>query len=412
MTKIFVIRMFLLPVGAVANFGIASILISKLGIDDYAYFAFISTIPMLLPFLDLGFGMSVFNSYAVKEFKARNMTLASVAFYSLSLFLMIFVLLIGITLLWMPPDLFFNNFDSKHARLLSFIMILLASISSPFLMSAKKMQAEHKHLMVILTQSVTPPASFLIVYILLFEFDASIDLIILVPATVNFSSTIVLFIASKIYMDLNAPNFLEVSKYLPGIMKLGFWVTILNSVYALLWQIPRLKYQASGNIVNVAEISLILLLVVPSFSLVGSSALWLAPLVRKESVEDQKIILIKSTLRKVLALVGCLNIGILAGSIFFGFFDIAYPSFSALMFVILNNFLIPFWVVPITRFTDAIDIRWYVQRSIPIVLLFSLLLFRLDSQELIWSFFLYALPIQVFMITFSWVRLKSLKDVS
>ena len=63
-----------LPVGALANFGIAHLIITERGLSQYAIFALITSIPTLLPFLDLGFGMSVFNAYSDDKEQSKTDT--------------------------------------------------------------------------------------------------------------------------------------------------------------------------------------------------------------------------------------------------------------------------------------------------------------------------------------------------
>ena len=408
MERLFYVRMFLLPTGALANFGIANLIISDRGVSQYAVFALLTSIPTLLPFLDLGFGSSVFNIYSTESDRKKSLEVVKVAFFSLIFILLIFLLLVTLLLTLNIGTSIFANLDYTQLKQTSFTLIALTVISTPMALATRKLQTEHAHMRVAISQSLSPIISFILILVLTKLTNAPLFFLIITPSLVNLLITVNLFFASKMQNGLRIPKFPLISTHLPEILKLGFWFVVLNSFYPIFWQIPRLKFQIAGDTQSVANFSLVLLILAPSFSLIASIAIWLSPHIRQANSEMEKFSLVKRGLKRSLILVSVLNICLISAFFVSEWVGLDFPSFTSTVLVCANNYLIPFWVIPLSRFTERIEVRWFVKLTFPIVAVMTVLFIRSDYSTLNWVFPFYLYPIQIVITIICWSRLRYL----
>jgi O-antigen/teichoic acid export membrane protein len=397
-----VIRLGTMVSGFLCNIIIADLIVDKRGIAFYGIFALITSIPTLLPFIDLGFGNFIFNSFAKTE-SDRDLLERQTG--------SVFFLLIILTFLTTILMAFFTfvlewNFllpegTEQNLILASFCIGVITAFSIPISLGSRKLQAEFRNNWVIAAQGMIPILTLIEIFFLI-RTDVFQIFIFIVPVSNYFFTTILLFKISGISSFIKMSRRWKITEFFMEILRLGLWSVSLSSILVYIWQLPRILIEGERAPKVLGDYSIILLYLVPSISLIGAYSVSKSPTLKRLNWNSHKLSEIKRASFIAFSLALLIVVLLIVLKPITVWTRLNYPSYSGLVFLSLAILLSPFWLIPMGTLTEEKEYRTLFLCIAPIVLGFStLFLFGvIDTIPKIFGYFI--LPISVSVIAIVW----------
>jgi O-antigen/teichoic acid export membrane protein len=382
------IRLLTLIMGAIFTLLITKQLINIFGIGGYATYAVFTAIPSLIPFADLGLGLSVFNVYArqhsgyslTREAKER----ISLAFYLICIFAC-FAIFVFFVVFNVPY--FERFFDSNLAYLhgpKALLIICVTFLSTPLTLGFRKMYANGNVLKAILLSFLIPVIN-LIFTLLLIPHSKNIDQwIVFTPSMSYLLANLFAFINAKVYRDLVHLSLIHIKAQSGLILKFAMYSTLFSTLIAVMLQLPKFFFAHQNAQMNVAKYSILLLFGSSVGSLVSAYASVLVPTYKRHgfALEGRRYLLPTIRLVILLLLIGAVG-NIYGPKILQGIFKI---EFSHVEFFVSGIAVIVylFWVFYNSFLTEMNDLRFLLSTGLlsSFSLFFTLYISRAQSYSI------------------------------
>jgi len=404
----FLIRALTLGVGAISNFVIATILLQNLGPEGFGRYVLLTSLPSLIPFADFGMGANIFNYYADKARGLKVINPVSDTFY-LSTFLSI-----AIFLLLMTTTLLLSQFTNLMEEIsngdifIGLTILLITFLAVPFSIAAKKMFAEERISLVMFVQGLIPPIVLTLVYTF-FEFKIYHSyFLFLFPCVAYLISTYIIFFLSQIQKDFTHMNLDNLTSRVKVMFSLGRWSLCVTTVIGLVWQTPKYIIQWVGSADDLTEYSLMSLVLIPGLSFSGVAATWLTTNVRRVNFDFSVRALISQSRKSALLVSVIFSLSAFLGLQILSWFGLEIPDLRSQMIASLILFLSPFWILPLSVFTNIKDLRWISLRILPCFFLANLIFaisFRVGYE---FAILIYTACIFLPFYYFSLIRIRNL----
>jgi O-antigen/teichoic acid export membrane protein len=382
------IRLLTLILGAISTLLITKQLINFFGIGGYATYAVFTAIPSLIPFADLGLGLSVFNVYArahsgeslTHEAKER----ISLAFYLICMFacfaIFVFFLLFNVT--------YFERFSDSNLAYLhghdALLIICVTFLSTPLTLGFRKMYANGNVLKAILLSFFIPVINLIFTLLLIPHSKNINQWIVFTPSVSYLLANLFAFINAKIYKDLVHLSLIHIKAQSGLILKFAMYSTLFSSLIAIMLQLPKFFFAHHNAQMNVAKYSILLLFGSSLGSLVSTYASVLVPTYKKHGFALEVGRYLLPTIRLVILILLMGTVGNIYGpKILKSIFKI---EFSHVEFFVSSIAVIAylFWVFYNSFLTELNDLRFLLGTGLvsSFSLLFTLYISRVQSYSI------------------------------
>jgi hypothetical protein len=333
--------------GFCINLIIANFFLKNFGETQFAIYIFISSLPILLNFLDFGLGTAAYNSQVdgIKISHSYNeksqVELSSI--YLLSLIMIILSLaLIGAANLFFP-NLFnvalFSKSGNNEILMIGFLLICFAI---PFTISHKVLQASNRNLELILLQGLIPCLSLIIVYV---GYVSGVeDISLLANPVALLVIAVWAFIRSKFTekIEINL-IILNLKSRISALIHHGFLSLTALIIINILLFLPRYILAQNGDDVELVHLSFMLMFLVSAQSLISADAQAQVTSIRISNEFEQAVKIRKATI-KCLILALILSLGMFLASLLGEKLDIRILTRQEALFA---SFLLIVWALQI-----------------------------------------------------------------
>ncbi len=400
-SRLFFFKSISLIAGFLCNLLTTKILVEKFGLESYAIFATVTSVPMLLPFADLGLGLIVFNHFVLeKDIKRRQELFTRIFYFSITFALIIGILLISI-------KIFISTFLIYENRYLGiiFLIIFLTFASVPFALTYRILQAQKKMVNVVLIQSVIP----VIIYLSLFGASLHTDnfstIFLIIPSGTYLLITLVSFISFRSYKFISPQKFplfnVHRNELATGWISIG---CIISSI--LILQVPRIILTELGRYTPSANYSLVLLILIPTTSIVSVMTSQAAAQIIEETLSTKRISLFTSALKKLIVAVILIAIGVLMLPLITSYLHMRFIDYEiAISAAVLLLSSIP-WQVAFYILTTGVFLRRQFIILSSVVLCDFLILLLISPGNLYEIVYFVLLPTNIYLSIFSTWNLK------
>ena len=348
------LRLLTLILGALITILMTRQLINIFGIDGYAKYAVITAIPSLIPFADLGLGLSVFNIYA-KQHSDRPLTLEekeniSLAFYLICFFASFAFITICLLLNVQHFERLFNKNIPYLYDYSTFLILGITFFSTPLTLGFRKMYGNGNVQKAILLSFLIPFFNLILTFLLILYTQRADQWIVFAPSISYLIANLVAFIHAGVYKDLIPLTFYHFRSKSFQLLTFAWYATLFNTLIAVMLQLPKFYFANQNAQVSVSKYAILLLVGSSLGSLVSAYASVLVPTYKKNRYTSKGLEPLIPT-RKISILILAIGlVGFIYGPIFLkGIFNIEFSYFEFfisetafivyLLWVFYNSFL-------------------------------------------------------------------------
>lgn len=363
---------------------ISSVLISKYNLEFFAHYAAIVSIPMLIPFADLGIGNVVFKNYIHAKDRYPSFQFFSNAFYFLGFACLIqFVLiLLGILIL---RTFFWENifFEISTGQLIFVLGCTFAAV--PFTLSLRFIEASGRILTSLALQGLNPIVTLIGTIFCLKFLSDPVFFLPLVPAV---SYLIQNLFAFSFFWNNVSPA-LASMKHFPSffstVKSFASWTLIFSSLNAFFFQVPRYVFLGDRRTIESGAYSLVVIFALPVLSLMQTISIWIAPNLITKSWTKSKLVYLYKIVVAVILLTFLIYFFVIGISSNKNFDSIAFPAPDTLLFIAILVSSVLVWQIPFSGLWTSKDYAYLsMLMTISMLLLnLSLYIFEISVKEFI-----------------------------
>lgn len=362
-TKLLAARVATLIVGLISNMSIASQIISKQGVSEYAYFAAITALPMFLPFADLGLGTALLSKFAtISDKTGREISLLSGAFFKVLtvLFLVVALAMVPLSYFHFWEFIFPSN-GTESRDLYCSCIVAGTFLATPFSLAFRKLQYQNRILSIVAIQGFIPVISWALISAI-FYLGLSSQVCVLCPMVAYLVTSLFSFHFSRIYRELQFTKITTSLRLSRDSFHLGFWSISLMITGVGVSQLPRVLLLWRDKTDIATCYSFILMVLTPAMSLFSVLAsAKVVDFLRLVSINEIREFMKHQTGKLILPLIlissGNLFIPVVAWK--FGFAFLSFnQSLSIIPIIILSS---------LTQFNLSVQISKYLLRRNTII---------------------------------------------
>lgn len=348
------LRLLTLILGALITLLMTKLLINIFGVDGYAKYVVITAISSLIPFADLGLGLSVFNVYSKQDLD-ESLTLEAKERISLSFYLICTFACFALIVIFLFSNVqFFERLLSRNLGYLrsndALIILGITFISTPLTLGFRKMYAKGNVLKAILLSFLIPLLNLLITLLLIPHSQRADQWIIFAPSMSYLIANLIAFFNADVHRDLVPLSFYHFKSKSYPLLRFASYATLFSSLIAVMLQFPKFYFAQQNAQINVAKYAILLLIGSSVGSLVSAYASVFVPSYKKHrfALSGYRFLLPTKKMTFLILAIGL--IGFIYGPMFIhGFFKIEFSWFEFfvaeiailiyLLWVFYNSFL-------------------------------------------------------------------------
>ena len=343
--------------GFLFNLLIANLILHHLGGEFFATYAAITSVPLLLSFLDLSLGQVVYNVLTDRrnsswEEKAKSDI--SRVFFTLTLMSFLFCI---VTLVIAFPLDFSEQLNSLGGRNFTSVLainLMLYFLCLPLNLGFRILSAVSKVNAIIWIQALTPPITLLGSFLLLNTGQNFNVFIFILPAFATFIVSLMGFFKACTWRYLQKINLKGLGMWFKQeAIPVAFWSTTLSTLVILMVQFPRFYLLKYGDTESAVTYNYLLLFLLPAQSVIVTYCSVSGPKFRMKVTYTEKIKHMRH------ALVTAVSISVVIGIflLFTSHLDLSafvkYLDFSEAKYIWISLVLYSLWFVPISSLTEA-----------------------------------------------------------
>jgi hypothetical protein len=342
-----------------ANFAITIFLalqiISRYGIDFFAYYSMLVSIPNVLPFADLGLGARIFNIYVDindndlrKNEVSQTFNLSVIGSTCQSFFFSV----LGILIL---PYILPGNIHNPDAKILALAIIIISFTAVPMSLASKKLQAENRNSAVVTIQSFIPLFILSGFFVIQSLFPSKFTLLVLLPSISYLLTNLIIFAISGIHKDIGIQTIsMKKHKVFTG-NAISFWSVSALTLIAIFWQAPKYYFGVLDDNLMIASYSILLTILLAAFSLVQLPAISLSPVARKKGKNVKNLLV--NQLPQTFLLSSVLAIGLIIIYLFGIFNNYLRIEYQLVLFAAAIILFSPIWILPLNTLTFSTQLK-------------------------------------------------------
>jgi len=343
--------------GFLFNLLIANLILHHLGGEFFATYAAITSIPLLLSFLDLSLGQVVYNVLTDRrnsnwEEKAKSDI--SRVFFTLTLISFLFCI---VTLAIVFPLDFSEQLSSPGGR--NFTSVLAINLMFYFLclplnLGFRILNAVSKVNAIIWIQALTPPMILLGSFLLVNTGRNLNVFIFILPAFATFIVSLLGFFKACTWRYLKKINLKGLGMWFKQeAIPVAFWSTTLTTLVILMVQFPRFYFLKYGDTESAVSYNYFLLFLLPAQSLIVTYCSVSGPKFRRKITYTEQINHLRHALVTAVSLSVVIGIFLLFTSLLDLSAFVKYLDFSEAKYIWISLVLYSLWFVPISSLTEA-----------------------------------------------------------
>jgi hypothetical protein len=373
--------------GFVFNLLIANLVLDNLGGEFFATYAAITSIPLILSFLDLSMSQIVYNSLtSIRDFTTEKKARSDITRVLFVLTLISFAFCILTLIIVIPLSLtkHFYSLGNGNFTLVLAINLILNFLSLPLNIGFKILSALGKINVIIWIQSFAPPLTLLGSFLLI-NVDGNFNFAILtLPAFVTFVISLIGFSKARTWRYFERTNLNGILAWFKfEAIPLAFWSTCLTALTILLLQFPRYYLLKYGDTESAVSFNFFFMFLLPGQSLVITYCAVSGPKFRGKDSHDEQ----RNHMRR--ALVMAISLSIIFGTLIlltslvkFHYF-IRFIDFSEAKYIVISLILYSLWFVPLSSLTEAKSAQQFTYDFliVGVLIVFMLAIFRQSSFQ-------------------------------
>ena len=339
------------------NLLIANLILHKLGGIFFSNYAAITSIPLLLSFLDLSLGQVVYNILTDRSkpnWEQQVKTYISRVFYTL---IIISFLLCFVTLTISYPLNFSQQFDLSSDQNLNALLpinLILYFLSIPLNIGFRILSALSKVNAIIWIQSLMYPITFFGSFFFLNSNRNMNAIIFILPALATFLVSLMGFLKAFTWRYLVKIETKGLGKWFKQeAIPVAFWSTLLSSLSMLIIHFPRFYLLKYGDTQSAVSYNYFLLFLLPGHSLIVTYCSVSGPKFRLKNSYQEKIVHLHharvDVITMSLVIGGFLIITSMLGLSNF----VHYLNLGEAKYIWISLILYGLWFIPISSLTEA-----------------------------------------------------------
>jgi len=343
--------------GFLFNLLIANLILHHLGGEFFATYAAITSVPLLLSFLDLSLGQVVYNVLTdrrnlIWEEKAKSDI--SRVFFTLTLISFLFCI---VTLAFVFPLDFSKQLNSPGDRSFTSVLainLMLYFLCLPLNLGFRILSAISKVNAIIWIQALTPPITLLGSFLLVNTGRNFNVLIFILPAFATFMVSLMGFIKACTWRYLEKIKLKGLGIWFKQeALPIAIWTTALTTLVILMVQFPRFYLLKYGDTESAVSYHYFLLFLLPSQSIIVTYCSVSGPKFRRKFTYKEKINHMRHSLVTAVSLSIVIGIFLLFTSLLGLSAFVKYLNFSEAKYIWISLILYSLWFVPISSLTEA-----------------------------------------------------------